>query len=135
MKYTQKTVNIVLRAISKGLSQKDAAALAGISEDTLSRWKKEKVDFADKIRQKEITFKQKNIDVIRKTGEDKSWQAAAWLLERKYPEEFSLKQELRVTTESQDEEISRVLDELERENEEEAFARECERQYQQLSAK
>ena len=88
-KATQKTINIILDAISEGLTQRESAILAGISEDTLSLWKKDS-DFSEQIRQKQIECKLGHIRNIKKASE-KSWHASAWWLERKHKEEFSLK--------------------------------------------
>lgn len=90
MKYTPETIETILNAISKGLNQKDASVLAGIDETTLSRWKSENADFTNQIRQKEIENKLRNIEIIQEAAKTK-WQAAAWFLERKYAQEFSLK--------------------------------------------
>lgn len=94
-KATPKTVEIILDSISQGLTQRDAATLAGISEDTLSLWKRQDSDFSEQMRQKEVEYKTRLIDGIRKAGE-KSWQANAWLLERKFKEEFALKSRFEV---------------------------------------
>lgn len=88
-KATPRTLKIILDAIAEGLSQREASALAGISEDTLSLWKKDS-EFSEQIRQKQIECKLGHIRNIKKASE-KSWQASAWWLERKYKEEFSLK--------------------------------------------
>ena len=93
-KASAKTIAIILDAIKEGLTQRDASALAGISEDTLSLWKKDS-DFSEQIRQKQIEYKLGLIRNIIKAGE-KSWQSSAWLLERKYKDEFSLKTKLDV---------------------------------------
>jgi len=53
-KATPKTIKIIMDAIRAGASQRDASALAGISEDTLSLWKKQDSDFSEQMRQKEI---------------------------------------------------------------------------------
>lgn len=89
-KATQKTIKIILDAIAEGLTQRESAVLAGISEDTLSLWKKKDSDFSEQIRQKQIECKLGHIRNIKKAS-DKSWQASAWWLERKYKDEFSLK--------------------------------------------
>jgi transcriptional regulator with XRE-family HTH domain len=93
-KATKKTIKIILDAIGEGLSQREAASLAGISEDTLSLWKKDS-EFSEQIRQKQIECKLGHIRNIKKASE-KSWQASAWWLERKHKEEFSLKTKLDV---------------------------------------
>lgn len=101
-KATPKTIKIILNAISEGLTQREASILAGISEDTLSLWKRKDSDFSEQIRQKEIECKLFHIQNIKRASE-KSWQASAWWLERKYKEEFSLKSKLDIqTTESLD---------------------------------
>lgn len=86
-KATPQTIKIILDAIAEGLTQRDAAALAGISEDTLSLWKKDS-DFSEQMRQKEIECKQKHLRIINKAGE-KDWKASAWFLERKFRNEYS----------------------------------------------
>lgn len=93
-KATQKTIETILSAIGEGLSQREASILAGISEDTLSLWKKDS-DFSEQIRQKQIECKLAHIRNIKKASE-KSWQASAWWLERKYKDEFSLKTKMDV---------------------------------------
>ena len=87
-KATPKTIKIILDAIRDGASQRDASALAGISEDTLSLWKRQDSDFSEQMRQKEIQFKTYQVKIIQKAAQ-RSWQAAAWLLERKYPSEYT----------------------------------------------
>jgi hypothetical protein len=87
-KKTPNTLRIIYEAIADGLTQRDAAVLAGISEDTLSLWKSDDSEFSEQIRKKEIEHKRKLLGIIERAAE-RSWQAAAWRLERKYKEEFS----------------------------------------------
>jgi len=93
-KATQKTIEVILSAVAEGLTQREASIIAGISEDTFSLWKKDS-DFSEQIRQKQIECKLGHIRNIKKASE-KSWQASAWWLERKYKEEFSLKTKMDV---------------------------------------
>ncbi len=86
-KATPKTIKIILDAIRSGASQRDASALAGISEDTLSIWKRDS-DFSEQMRQKEIEYKMEHIKIIKEASK-KTWQAAAWWLERRYPSEYT----------------------------------------------
>ena len=81
-KGTPQTIKIILEAISQGLTQREASLLAGISEDTLSLWKRKDSDFSEQIRQKEIECKLSHIKNIKEASK-KSWQASAWWLERK----------------------------------------------------
>lgn len=79
-------INIILDAISRGYTQRDASKLAGISEDTISLWKKDS-EFSEQMEQKEIEYKYSLLSTIQKAGA-KSWQACAWILERKYNSEY-----------------------------------------------
>jgi sensor c-di-GMP phosphodiesterase-like protein len=89
-KKTQTRLDIIYKAIGDGLSQKDAAILAGIDESTLYIWKKDDQSFSSQIEQKEIEYKQRHIENIKKAS-DKNWQASAWWLERKHKKEFAQK--------------------------------------------
>lgn len=93
-KYEPKRVEIILKSISNGMTQKDAGILAGVSEDTISLWKKQKPDFSEKLLQKELEFKQSHILNIQIKAIEGTWQASAWLLERKFPKEFGQRHEL-----------------------------------------
>jgi hypothetical protein len=94
-------INIILDAISHGYTQRDASKLAGISEDTLCLWKKDS-DFSEQMEQKEIEYKYSLLSTIEKAGE-RSWQACAWILERKYHSEYGKPKE-----DSNSDEILRV---------------------------
>jgi hypothetical protein len=122
-KATARTIKIIMETIRSGATQRDASALAGISEDTLSRWKREDGDFAEQMRQKEIEFKMENVKIIRKAAE-KSWQAAAWFLERKYPNEYTNRVRIEQPEPHKtgfehmtDEQLNSAIEELRRQNE------------------
>ena len=68
-KATQKTIDIILNSMVEGLTQRDSAILAGISEDTLSLWKGHDSDFSEQIRQKQIECKRKHLRNIEKASE------------------------------------------------------------------
>ena len=87
-KATPKTIEAILGAIGEGLTQRDASILVGISEDTLSLWKRQDSDFSEQIRQKEIEYKHGHVQIINKEAK-RNWKASAWLLERKYRNEYS----------------------------------------------
>ena len=86
-KATPKTKEIIFKAISEGLTQRDASKLAGICEDTLSLWKKDS-DFSEQMRQKESEYKRSLIRTINKEAET-NWKAGAWILEHKYRDEYA----------------------------------------------
>lgn len=92
-KYDKEHVTLILDAVSNGLGRVNAAKIAGIHYDTFCEWFNKYPDFSEAIKKAELSgadhIKQKCIDRIT---EDKSWQSAAWWLERKYFNEFGNKQ-------------------------------------------
>lgn len=90
MKYCPEIIQEICKYIRAGNNYEDSAGLAGISRRTLQRWKKTHVPFVTALKKAEQECKARNIAIIQKAAE-KSWQAAAWFLERKYHNEFALK--------------------------------------------
>lgn len=101
---TKEVIELVCGHIEGGLSNRDAAKLSGISETSFYEWisrgekDKEKnkktiyAEFADNIKASMVVFKAWNLQQIRNAAKQtKHWTAAAWLLERKFPEEFGKK--------------------------------------------
>ena len=89
-KCTPETTAEIIKWLRAGNSQKDSALLSGISEKTYYEWMKTKREFRKPIKKAERECKARNIAIILKASE-KSWQAAAWYLERRYSSEFALK--------------------------------------------
>lgn len=50
-RYVESTIKEVLYGISLGLTNKDAALAAGVSEDTFYRWEREKPNFSSRVEQ------------------------------------------------------------------------------------
>ena len=65
-----------------------ACARAGISQDTFGRWRKQSADFAEEVKKAEAEAIARNVTVIQKAA-GTSWQAAAWWLERRHPNDFA----------------------------------------------
>lgn len=90
-KLTPERSEAVLRAIRQGMSLRQAAAATGISHTTITRWAARSVRFRDALMQAEAQFIQVCIAGILKQGlkgMPGSWQALAWLLERRYPDQY-----------------------------------------------
>jgi hypothetical protein len=86
-KYNEDRHNAIINAIEQGVPYRHAAAIAGISEDTMAAWRKRFPAFSDAIKAAEGRAVAGRLARIR-LAEPHSWQAAAWWLERKYPLEF-----------------------------------------------
>ena len=102
-KYTEALAQQIFEYIRDGLTQEDAACLAGISDSTFHRWKHENEDFREAIKKAWIANKHEHIKVVR--AREKNWQASAWWLERRFQDEFALNRDKPVS----DEELRKVI--------------------------
>jgi hypothetical protein len=85
-KQTDEVVSKIANAIALGLADDEAASLAGISDMTLTTWRRDP-EFLGKIKNavsRRLAMRLSRIE----TGAD-GWQGTAWLLERLYPTRFS----------------------------------------------
>lgn len=88
MKYSKQTTEELCKYISNGLSQKDAAVMAGTTEKSFYEWMK-KSEFSESVKKATVGFKLYHLHNIAKHAAT-TFTASAWLLERKFPEEFSI---------------------------------------------
>lgn len=122
-KFTKDRVDECLRLLRLGLPKQDAAALAGFAPGTLASWlrdgeadqvqgrKTTKADFYVEVRKAEAAFKLNATVVVvnaangrpaeydddgnkLRTERQPNWQAATWMLERRFPDEYSPRREI-----------------------------------------
>ena len=82
---------------SHGLTNADICRALGICEQTFYRWLREddtklKRSLSEGIKKAEAEYKETLLQSIMATAtreKNPQWTAAAWLLERKYPDEFA----------------------------------------------
>lgn len=86
-KYTPETIKRILDLLRTGVRLRVAATAAGISESTLFNWKNQYPEFADQVEQAQAESCVFYLEIIRKAAET-NWQAAAWFLERRFPDDF-----------------------------------------------
>jgi hypothetical protein len=75
-----------------GASDSAAASRAGVHPSTVSRWKRGCPDVAILLRAAREDFRQAQLSVIfaeAAAGHARSWRAAAWVLERVFPEDYA----------------------------------------------
>jgi len=96
MKYGKDITKEIAAYLENGVNRTDAVVLSGISYETFTVWMKTHPEFSEAIKKAETKCKHRNISIIQKAAR-KTWQAAAWYLERKYHEEFALKQRHELT--------------------------------------
>lgn len=91
--YNVEMATILCTHIANGLTQQDAFELEGVAKSTFYAWKAIYQDFQDAIKKAEIMFKQMHVSNVNRAA-IKTWQASAWILERKFKSEFSTRNEL-----------------------------------------
>jgi hypothetical protein len=91
MKYSPEMTQEIASLLANGSNRTDACVMAGISYETFTVWM-QKPEFSEAIKKAETGFKNENIAIVFRAAQ-KSWQAGAWLLERKYWQEFALKKD------------------------------------------
>ena len=96
-KFAPDTAAVVLAHVRRGSPRHVAANAAGLGRSTLMRWlargKKERRghfrDFWDALKKAEAELVIELVERITAAAERGTWQAAAWTLERRHPEQFS----------------------------------------------
>lgn len=92
---TPERVEAVITALVGGASQSAAAAAAGVHIQTLERWIEADADFRLLIEGAEAKCQERALDQIRAAAEEpRFWTAAAWLLERRWPQVFARRFEI-----------------------------------------
>lgn len=88
-KKTEQRVEALLQSLRAGASRQRSAALAGIHRDTLNEWMKQDPAFSDAIEKAEAFAEARFLSRVATAAEnERSWQAAAWILERRFPNEW-----------------------------------------------
>ncbi len=89
-KYSKKLTENLCKWIRMGNNYKDACAMEGIHYDTFNQWRKQFSEFSVAIERSEALCKAACIARIHQ-AEAKDWRAASWILERRFPQEYSLR--------------------------------------------
>jgi transposase-like protein len=105
-KFTPQTIERLLKSLRLGATHKIACEAAGISDGIFYRWMRqgneangnpEKVKFVKLVKAATASHAEQCLAVILKAAtQEKRWQAAAWLLERRH-EGFSRYEEVRIS--------------------------------------
>lgn len=100
-KRTDERVERILEALSSGQTRRVAAACGGVSDDTLRRWIMADAELSLRVSAAESQAQLALVACIRNAA-DHDWRAAAWLLERRDPANWSLRQQLAVHATTQE---------------------------------
>lgn len=95
-KFNPEIVDEICKYVRAGNNYDDAANLVGISEETFYNWQRPDGDafhpeFVEALKKAKNECKARNIAYIQQAAE-KTWQAAAWWLERRYSTEYAVRQ-------------------------------------------
>ena len=90
-KLTPELTDRICKALRLGMTQKLACSYANLGHTTFYRWLQEaerepgaKRDFRDSVKRAEAEGAAKHLVTIAEAANDGSWQAAAWMLERRH---------------------------------------------------
>jgi hypothetical protein len=85
-KYKASTAKRICSGVARGYSREGAAALGGISKETLFQWARRFPAFSAALERADAKFEAQCVKQISAAGKVKrNWTANAWLLERKNP--------------------------------------------------
>lgn len=87
-KYTPDVVKRLTDAIRLGATYELACGYAGIGVSTFYDWLQAKPEFSEAIKEAEGGAAVGWLARIEQAAKDGTWQAAAWKLERRYPEQY-----------------------------------------------
>jgi hypothetical protein len=87
-KYTPERSRAICEALELGTPRTHAAAAAGIDDSTFYDWLKHFPHFSNAVKAAEARCIQTRLERIRTAGQSGSWQADAWVLERRFSNEF-----------------------------------------------
>lgn len=96
-KRTPELEKALLDQVRAGLGKDRAADAVGIARQTLYEWDKRIPTFSDALKKAQADFQTRMLLKIEQAAEDpKHWTAAAWRLERLFPDEFARRDRLQV---------------------------------------
>ena len=97
-KYSEDVAMIICTYLRKGCTIEAACQAANIGRATYYRWMDEIPEFKEFVNATESDVEATLLETIREFGD---WRAAAWILERRYPQRWGVKRELEVNVTKQ----------------------------------
>lgn len=87
-KRTEANRTTILRALRLGATLRLAAESAGLSYPTLNEWMHDDPEFSEAVKKAEATMATNALRRIERAAKEGTWQAAAWIMERRFPHEY-----------------------------------------------
>jgi hypothetical protein len=92
VKFTPERQKKILALLRSGLPRVTVCLLAGIGRTQFYAWLKANRTFRTAVKRAEGTVERRWMGLIEKAARDpKHWTAAAWLMERRWPEKYALR--------------------------------------------
>ncbi|HKD34034.1 MAG TPA: hypothetical protein VKB73_11335 [Gaiellaceae bacterium] len=110
-----------MSALAAGNTRQAACHYAGISDETLANWMRGSLEFLERVKKAEADAEVRMVAQVARAAQEGTWQAAAWWLERRRPEDYGRRDRVEVTLRREAERLASELglqvDELIREAE------------------
>jgi len=110
-KLTPDTKEDIVKALRAGNSRRDSALYAGVSETTFYSWMARGregeplySEFLEAVEKAEAQSVVRNVAIIQRAAEE-TWQAAAWWLERKRPDDWGRRQRMDIGADKEELEV------------------------------
>jgi len=110
-KLTDRTKEDIVKALRAGNSRRDSALYAGVSETTFYSWMARGregeplyAEFLEAVEKAEAQSVVRNVAIIQRAAEE-TWQAAAWWLERKRPDDWGRRQRMDIGADKEELEV------------------------------
>jgi len=112
-KRTPQMLAAICELVKQGLSLRRAAEHLKVHHSTVAAWRSQDPQFDVDVAAAEAQFIQGQLEIIKAAAKKGSWQASAWILERRLPAEFSQPQvQLNMPVKIEHKELSVQLEEL-----------------------
>ena len=92
-KYCTEIVDAICSGLAAGLSIRAVCGLVNISEQTYYNWKNEHPDFNEAVNSTRPAFESQMLELIKEQAHT-DWRAAAWILQKSYPDAYADKREV-----------------------------------------
>jgi len=102
---TEDLIGSLSETIRRGAYVETAVALCGISKDSFYRWLREAenndapwliIKLSDAVKKAMAEAEMRDLNVIDAAAQQSQWQAAAWRLERKFPQKWGRQAKLQL---------------------------------------
>jgi hypothetical protein len=113
-KDTEPRIEAICEVLRRGVARRPAAEAAGVAYSTMRKWADDDPAIAARFEQAESEAQVRLLDMVRRTAltaGPNTWQAAAWILERRWPEHYGRKERLEISVDVMAE-AKKIADEL-----------------------